>query len=240
MQAQHVAIDGSVVSIESEVELRGGPVTGAGWAVVPSMMQAHPFIAYPAGHSQVIVDVLRANFPDVEIGDEEELSLKGGRLRVGEIGIPRDGGRRRIAVAAWEGQHGCLTTSLASDKRRSLIEAFDTLQFSDRQGGVAIDSPVAARPRPPELIQEIEGIGVLAVRPAVAVELERVPREEGRRTRHGEVFRVRAESRALLLLGRGSVARLQPRPETPDEELAEAVEGLKIEWTPRPVRRAPR
>lgn len=240
MQAQHVAIDGSVVSIESEVELRGGPVTGAGWAVVPSMMQAHPFIVYPAGHSQVIVDSLRENFPDVELGEEEELSLKGGRLRVGEVGIPRDGGRRRIAVAAWEGEHGCLTTALPADQRRTLVEAFDTLQFREEERGLAIDSPVALRPRPPELIQEIAGIGVLAVRPAVAVELERVPRDEGRRTRHGELFRVRAESRALLLLGRGSVARIQPREETGDEELAEAVEGLRVDWTPRPSRRSPR
>lgn len=240
MQAQHVAIDGSVVTIESDVELRGGPVTGAGWAVVPSLMQAHPFISYPAGHSQVIVDALRANFPDVEVGEEEELSVKGGRLRVGEVGIPRDGGHRRIAVAAWEGQHGCLTTSMPAERRRTLIEALDTLQFSEEERGVAIQSPVATRPRPPELIQEIDGLGVLAVRPAVSIELERVPREAGHRTRHGEVFRVRADSRALLLLGRGSVARLQPRAEAADEELAEAVEGLRIEWTPRPARRAPR
>ena len=35
--------------------------------------------------------------------------------------------RRRIAVAAWEGEHGCLTTSLPAERRRALIEAFDTL-----------------------------------------------------------------------------------------------------------------
>lgn len=240
MEAQYLAIDGSLVSIESAVELRGGPVTGAGWAVVPSLMQAHPFTVYPAGHSGVIEKAVRANFPDVELEEEEELSLKGGTLRVGQVGVPRDGGRHRIAVGAWEGPHGCLTTSLASDRRRSLVEAFDTLQFTDHDRGLSIDSPLVTRPRPPELFQELVGIGVLAVRPAVSSELERVPRNEGRRTRHGELFRLGAESRALLLLGRGSVVRIQPHDGADDEELAETVEGLRVEWAPRVARRSAR
>lgn len=240
MEAQHVAIDGSLVSIESEVELRGGPVTGAGWAIVPSLMQAHPFTVYPAGHSRVMEEAVRANFPDVELGSEEELSLKGGRLRVGEVAVPRDGGPQRITVGAWEGRHGCLTTSLKSDQRRALVEVFDTLQFGDRDRGLSIDSPVVARPRPPELIQEIAGLGVLAVRPAVSTELERIPRSEGRRTRHGELFRIRADSLALLFLGRGAVVRIQPGPDALDEELAETVEGLRVEWAPRSTRRPPR
>lgn len=240
MEAQHVAIDGSVVSIESAVDLRVGPPTGAAWAVVPSLMQAHPFTVYPAGHSRTIEEAVRSNFPDVEVDEAEELSLKGGTLRVGQVGVPRDGGVHRIAVAAWEGEHGCLTTSLASDRRRALVEAFDTLQFTDHDRGLSIDSPVVTRPRPPELFQEIVGVGVLGVRPAVSSELERVPRAEGRRTRHGEVFRLRAESRALLLLGRGAVVRLQPHDDAGEEEIAETVEGLRVEWAPRSARRSAR
>ncbi len=240
MQAQHVAIDGSVVSVESDLEEGGGPVTGAGWAVVPSMMRAHPFTVYPAGHSRVMERAVRENFPDVEMEDEEELSLKDGQLRVGTVVTPRDGGPYRMTVAAWEGRHGCMTTSVSGGKHSTLIEAFDTLQFSDTERGIAIDSPIVAQPRPPELIQEIPGLGILAVRPAVSSELERVPRNEGRRTRHGEVFRIREESRALLFLGRDAVARIQPKGDADEERLAEAVESLSVEWTPRPGRRPPR
>lgn len=240
MEAQHMAIDGSVVSIESPVDLRLGPPTGAAWAVVPSLMQAHPFTVYPAGHSRVMEKAVRANFPDVELEEEEELSLKGGTLRVGQVGVPRDGGAHRIAVGAWEGRRGCLTTSLASANRQALVEAFDTLQFSEHSRGLVIDSPIITRPRPPEHFQEIVGVGMLGVRPAVSSELERVPRGEGRRTRHGEVFRLRADSRSMLLLGKHSVVRIQPHDDADDERLADAVEELRVEWTPRATRRPPR
>lgn len=238
MEAQHLAIDGSIITVEVEAEL--GPATATGWAVVPSLMQAHPFSVYPPGHSRVIERTVRSSFSDLEIGSEEEFSLKGGTLRVGEVGLPREGGQRRLTVGAWEGRHGCLTTSLPDAKRKRLVEAFDTLQFTDSDRGLAIDSPVVLWPRPPELLQEIRDLGVLAIRPAVAVELERIPRAEGRRTRHGELFRVSSDSKALLLLGKNSVARFQPHTNAALDRLAEVVEGLRIEWTPRATRRPQR
>lgn len=238
MEAQRLAIDGSIVSVEVEAEL--GPATATGWAVVPSFMQAHPFSIYPAGHSRVIEKAVRASFSDLEIGAEEELSLKGGTLRVGEVGLPRKGGPRRLTVGAWEGRHGCLTTSLSDTRRARLVEAFDTLQFTEGDRGLAIDSPVVLWPRPPELLQEIRDLGVLAIRPAVAVELERIPRAAGRRTRHGELFRVSSDSKALLLLGKSSVTRIQPHAGAALDRLSDVVEGLRIEWTPRATRRPQR
>lgn len=63
MEAQRLAIDGSIVTVEVEAEL--GPATATGWAVVPSLMQAHPFSIYPAGHSRVIEKAVRANLADL-------------------------------------------------------------------------------------------------------------------------------------------------------------------------------
>lgn len=240
MDAQYLAIDGSVVSVHSDAEVRPGPVTGTAWAIVPSLMRSHPFTAYPAGHSRRMVESVRENFPEVEIGAEEEVSLKGGTLHFGEVVMPQEGGGRRIVVAAWEGRHGCLTTSLPAERGGQLVEAFDTLQFSDRERGLVIDSPVVTRPRAPQLIQEIAGLGVLAVRPAVASELDSIPRAEGRRTRHAELFRLRADGRTMVLLGRGAVAHVQPFHDAADEEVAETIEGLAVEWAPRTTRRPPR
>lgn len=240
MEVQHLAIDGSRVSIEAEAALET-PVTSAGWAVVPSLMQAHPFTAYPAGHSNVMADAVRETFSDmVEIVSEEDFSLKDGNLRVGEVDVPRNGGNYRLTVGAWEGRHGCLTTSLSGGKRDRLVEVFDTLQFTDSERGLAIDSPVVTRPRPPELIKEIRELAVLAIRPAVASELERIPRAEGRPTRHGELFRVRSNGNALLFLGQAAVVRIQPRGEAGLRRLVEIVEDLRVEWIPRPTRRPPR
>lgn len=95
-------------------------------------------------------------------------------------------------------------------------------------------------PRPPELLQEVRELGVLAIRPAVAVELERIPRAAGHRTRHGELFRVSSDSRALLLLGKSSVVRFQPHADAPLDRLSEVVDGLRVEWTPRARRRPQR
>jgi len=240
MEAQHLAIDGSVVSIRSAAELRPGPVTGTGWAMVPSLMRAHPFTTYPAGHSRTMEKAVRENFPDVELEEEQELSLKGGTLRVGRVTLPRDGGPHRFAIAAWEGRHGCLTTTLPGDRGGGLPEVFDSLEFRDEPRGLVIESPVVTVPRPPQLMQEVDGLGLLAIRPAISSELEVLPRAEGRRTRHGELFRMRADSRAMLLLGRNATVRIQPREAADEEELSEAIEGLDVEWAPRASRRPPR
>lgn len=238
MQAQRLAIDGSIVSVEVEAEL--GPPTAAGWVVVPSLMRAHPFVAYPPGHSRVMERAVRSNFPGIEIASEEELSLKGGTLRVGEATLPRKGERRQLVVGAWEGERGCLTTSLPDVKRDRLVEVFDTLQFIESDRGVAIDSPVVPWPRPPELVQEMRGLGVMAVRPLISSELERIPRAEGRRTRHGELFRVRSDNNTLLMLSETSVVRIHPRADADLDRLSEVVEGLRVEWTPRATRRPQR
>ena len=240
MEYVHHAIDGSVVTVSTEAQVRPGPVTNSGWAVSPTLMRSHPFTAYPAGHSHTMERAVRENFPDVRFLSEEEVSLKGGTLRVGAVEVPRRGGPQRLTVGAWEAEHGCLTTSLTDERETALIEVFDTLRFHDGERGVVIDSPVMSRPRAPELAQDVAGLGVMTVRPAIATELERVPRDAGRRTRSGEVWRSRAESRALLFVGRTSVVRIQPGDEIADDEVADAVETLEVEWAPRMTRRVDR
>lgn len=240
MEFDFRALDGSVVSFRSGSNMRLGPRTASGWAVVPSMMRAHPFTAYPAGHTIVIEEAVRRDFPDIEMEEQEEVSLNDGTLRVGTVTLPSEAGGRTMTVAGWEGEHGCMTTSVANGRPDSMIAAFDTLRFSDTELGIVIDSPVMTRPRPPELVSEMDGVGVLSVRPAIATELERIPRQEGQRTRGGEVFRLRADSRALLMIGQGSVVRVQPRPNVDEGALAEAVEELEIEWRPRGSGRRPR
>src|ERR1051326_8522529 len=81
MRVEHLAIDGSVVSIEAEADLTS-KATAAGWAIVPALMQSHPFTLYPPGHSAVMEESARA-IPGIEVLSTEEYSLKGGTLRVG-------------------------------------------------------------------------------------------------------------------------------------------------------------
>lgn len=231
-RVEHLAIDGSVVSIEADADVRSG-ATATGWAIVPSLMRAHPFTISPAGHSGLVEDAVRGGIGDVNIGEAADFSMKDGRLRVVEVTLPTaTGGERTLTVGAWEGRRGCLTTSLAGSQTDRLVEAFDTLAFSERSRGLAIDSPVTARPREPEVVTEVPGLGVLGIRPAIASALERIPRSRGHRTPHGELFRVRATSNALTLVSSSAVTAIRPLDADSSDALVGIAESLQIEWTP--------
>jgi hypothetical protein len=235
MRVQHLAIDGSQVILEASADLETG-ATATGWAIVPSLLRTHPFTVYPAGHSKVIEENVTASFPEVKILSQEEYSLKGGQLRIAEIELPSaTGGVRQLSVGAWEGRRGCLTTSFTGLHRDQLIEAFDTLQFSEREQGLAIDSPVTIQPRVPEVIKEIPGVAVLGIRPAIASELELIPRSGGLATESGELFRIRESSRALMIVNDTVIARVNPLPDAETERVLAVVENIHIEW--QPVRR---
>lgn len=233
MHIEHLALDGSVVSVQADADLSRS-TTRTGWAIVPSLMQSHPFTGHHQGYAAMVEETVRENLPDVEIEDVDTFSVKDGELRVARVTMPTaTGPKRSLTVAAWEGDGGSLTTSLVGHDSRRIVEVFDTLSFRVRRQNVVIDSPVVAQPRVPEVAQHIPGLGVLAIRPAVASELEQFPRSRGHVTRHGELFRFRAASNALALVGPSAVARIDPFPDADPDEIMHLGEDLRVEWTPR-------
>ena len=238
MRIQHVAIDGSTVSIDADADLSAG-VSTTGWAVVPSLLRAHPFAIYPPGHVAMVERAIGTDFPDVKVVDRAEFSLKDGTLHIAEAEVPTaTGGRRSFTVAAWEGRTGTLVTSMSGSQRIALAEVFDTLQFSESAGGLAIDSPVVAQPRTPQVVKEIPGLGILSIRPAIASELDRVPRSRGFAADQGELFRVRESSDALLFVSDSAVVNITPLPDVERGEMMSTATGLAIEWSPRRQARA--
>jgi hypothetical protein len=233
MRVEHRAIDGAVISIDAEADL-SAPATAAGWAIVPSLLKSHPFVVYPPGHTSVVEDTVRKDFRHVEIRSREEYSLKGGTLRVAHVEIPTATKRTRaLTVAGWEGKTACLTTTLIGAEMKRIVEVFDTLRFTETTRGLEILSPVVPRPRPPEVFKEIPGVGVLAIRPAIASELERVPRSRGFQVDHGELFRFRRSSNALMFVSRSVIAGLTPFGQRDANEILAAARTLRIEWAPR-------
>jgi len=232
MRVEHLAVDGSVIAIEAQTDLSTG-ATATGWAIVPSLMRAHPFTISPAGHSQAIADHAQAAFPAMKIVSATDYSLKGGTLRVAEVELPTaTGGVRTLTIGAWEGQSGCLSTSLVGSEADRLVEVFDTLRFHERARGLAIDSPVTPRPRAPQVIKEVPGVGILNIQPALPSVLERIPRTRGKVTNHGEFFRVRATSRALTYVSNSAVVNLDPFEETESPAMMAVAQDLRVEWTP--------
>jgi len=232
MRVEHLAIDGSSISIEADADL-STKATAAGWAIVPSLLKSHPFVIYPPGHASMIEETVRSNFRHVEIRAREQYSMKGGELRIAQVEIPTATKRTRtLAVGGWEGRTGCLTTTLVGAETKRLVEVFDTLRFSETARGLAIGSPIVPRPRPPEVFKEIPGVGVLAIRPAISSELERVPKARGFATDHGELFRFNRSSHALLFVSRSVIASLSPSGKRDTKEMLAVAKSLRIEWTP--------
>lgn len=233
MQVEHLSIDGSVVTIEAEADL-SMDTTAAGWAVVPSLRRAHPFTVHPAGHTAVIERAIQEDLEGLEVLSTDGFSLKDGELHVAEVEVPTaTDGKRTLSVGAWEGRSGCLMTSLVGSERDRLVEVFDTLQFSEGRRGLAIDSPVTARPREPEVVKEVPGLGVLSIRPAIGAVLDRVPRARGHLVDHGELFRIRAASNALAFIARSAVVEVAPLPDVDTREMLAVAEGMRVEWSPR-------
>ncbi len=266
MKTEHLAIDGSVVSIEADADL-STQCSASGWAIVPSLMRAHPFSSFPAGHSETVEKAVRSEFPDTTIKSIEDYSLKGGTLRIAEVELPTaTNGKRTLVLGAWEGSKGCLTTSLSGSEADRLIEIFDTLQFRESSRGIMIESPVTPRPREPAVVKEIPRLGILNIQPAIPSTLEGVPRASGYVTDNGELFRLRKTSNALLFVGGSAVVRIDTptktvRPETglhslgakekampasererdtseiEVQEMLAIAESLRVEWIPRRSRR---
>jgi hypothetical protein len=233
MRVKHLAIDGSVVSIDADADLEQTQATATGWAVVPSLRKSHPFTIFPAGHSAVVEEAV-GKIKEIKIKKIDEYSTKGGKLRVAEVHIPAaTGGTRRLTVGAWEGEIGCLTTSLVGDEANRLIEIFDTLDFSERHNGLAINSPVTARPREPEVIKEVPKVGVFSIKPAISSTLERVPRARGLPIAGGELFRMREASNAVMLVTESAVVSIKPLSDDDTQSMLAAVEGMQVEWAPR-------
>jgi hypothetical protein len=233
VQVEHLAIDGSVVRLEAEADLSSA-VTATGWAAVPSLLRTHPFALYPSGHSQTVEKAVRENMPEVEFISDEDFSLKGGNLRIVQIQLPTATDQTRVlTVGAWEGEKGCLTTSVVGPDRDGLVEVFDTLEFSEGRLGLAIDSPVTSTPRSPEVVKEVPDVGILGIRPATTTELELVPRAPGASTRGGEVFRGGPARQSLLFVSPSSVVRIEPLARVVPERMLEVVESLEVIWSPR-------
>lgn len=232
MRVEHLAIDGAVVSFEAEADLTT-QATATGWAIVPSLLRAHPFTIFPAGHSSAVEEIVRNYFPDFKIEAMEEYDLKGGKLRIAPVTMPTaTGGTRELSIGAWEGRSGCLTTSMVGSDCARLVEVFDTLQFSERSKGLSIQSPITPRPREPMVIKEIPSIGVLDVRPAIASTLERIPKSQGQMTTHGELFRVRESSSAMMFVTSSAVVRIDPLDNVNTEEAMAVAQELRVEWRP--------
>lgn len=233
MRVQHLSIDGSVITLESDRADLSQPVSTTGWVLIPALLRSHPVTVRPPGYRQVIEELAR-HVEGVELGDQDEVNIADGSLRAGVVRVPvQGGGARTMTVGYWEGDNASMSTSIPGREIPRMIEIFESLRIQRSRLGTRLGAPVVATPRPPVVVKAVPRIGVLAIRPAVAAVLEQIPRSSGLPTPHGELFRPRAEARGLLLVSASNVVSFTPDRESASDEILDMLGELRVEWTLR-------
>jgi hypothetical protein len=226
--AQLLAIDGSRVLVEGVAEL---PVRGTSQAsfVLPRTRRSHPFRAHRPGYSYDLEGWVGDPELGVEVGRRLELPLRDGVLRVAVVRQRVATRARDLVVAAWEHTEGCIATSRRGTDARALAALLATLPFRARPGGCTVALPLDNRIRPPSVMLHAPSLGVLFIRPRTRQIVERLPRSRGAAAEGGELFRVRAARRSLLLVTSSAVVDIEPTPGVLDP--VGVAQSLRVEWS---------
>jgi hypothetical protein len=199
--------------------------------VLPGTRRSHPFTARRAGYSY---DVARwAAMPEVGVNvlEHVELRVHDGLLRCATVQQQApEGTNRTLAFAAWEHANGCITTSRHGTDAHGIARRLTPLPFRASPSGCTLALAVDASLRPPVVMTDAPGLGVLFIRPQTKRVLARVPAGRGRAVEGGELFRVRVNRPTLLLVTDTAVVDIQPRAEHADA--LEVARSLRIEWEP--------
>lgn len=224
MQAQHVAIDGSVVTIEAAVDL-GSPATttgriAAGWVV-------HELAVGPVADAGALLG-LRGG------GSNEQFSYRDGTLDIASVEeLDRStGARSRQVVAVWSFEQQAITGSFPNLTADAVVAVLDTVDVDDTGAGLALVPRDSRWYDDPQLVKEIRGLGLMDIRPLTRERSADLPRWTGARVQGGDLYRVdaRPDTPALLLVSRTAATHvLLDDPHTADAATT-AASAITVTW----------
>jgi hypothetical protein len=229
----HLAIDGSEVNVLGEVDL-SHPFTSQATFRLPRRNRSRVFRAQPAGYASDLERWAPEAFPDFEVGEQMELDVRDGRLRLAVVTRPRvaDGGPRgTFVLAAWETDNGCIMTSRAGSDMRDFASLLARVPFTREERGCTISLPVDASLRPPTGLKRVPGVGNLIIRPMTRRALDRLPRESGKRVHGGELFRVRTNRATAMLVS--STALVDVEPARWNDRALLGAQRIRVDWSAR-------
>jgi hypothetical protein len=226
----HLAIDGSEVSVLGEVDL-SHPFSSQAAFRLPRSRRPHVFRAQPAGYSSDLERWAPDAFPDFEIGERMAVELRDGLLRLAVVTRPQpaDGSPRgSFVIAAWEADTGCVMTARAGSGIEEFARFLRRIPFTRSERGCTISLTVDASVRPPTGLKRVPGVGNLVIRPMTMRTLERLPRGNGKRVPGGELFRVRSHRETAMLVTSSALVDVEPAHGN-DRPLSGA-HKLRVDW----------
>jgi hypothetical protein len=223
----YLAIDGAQVAFAGGVP----PAlhTSNASFVLPGGRRSHPFRAHRAGYADALQQWIAGPEFGVQILETFERPVQGGRLRLAAVRQRSSRAAwRSLVFAVWEHAHGSVVTARHGSDIAGVARRLVSLPYRAQPGGCTLALRVDAALRPPTVMMHVDGLGVLFVRPHTSQLLARVPTTPGLRTDGGELFRMRADRRTLLLVTGSAVVDIEPSVDT--AVALEAAAALHIEW----------
>ena len=231
--ASHTVIDGAVVEITAPVRTDH-----------PFSSQAH--FRLPDGTITVLktqksgyahdLDRWRSDGDPVlrefTIGRRVERTYLGRTLHLAQVSRPSVVGQtKRFVLAVWEGRHGSIVASRRGDDLDGFLNVLTKVPFRDDPKGSTVALPALGDPRPPVALKLLPGIGLLIVRPLIPSVTRSLPATRGARVAGGELFRVRDDRNAVLLVTETAAVTIEG-----DADPAHALDhvpDLHVGWRPR-------
>ena len=226
------ALDGGTVELMSPLDVRRGGATS--FIVVKWANHLQEFGAGELEYGEFVAGVHEIEF-------SEEYSLQGGRLRIGfgEHYDPQTRASATTALGVWEGTGRALKTVLWEASSQDVIGVFEQFDIAERPTGIVLlpRSPAVSVVRDgahaPDVVQYVQGLGLVDVFQLTDEVRRGMPPWAGRRVRGGELFSEDAGPEAVLTLvlaGPSAVARIYPDEGAVESELLERASELEVSW----------
>jgi hypothetical protein len=180
----HRALDGHRFRLSGPLDL-ALPFTSAVGVVVHGHL--HELTAGPPGLGE---EVARAAGVDRL---DEELSYRGGTLRLGHV-KRYDAGIRlveNLVVAVWQGRRYSLVLQLYRASTADVLGLLRTFEIVEHDDGIEIRPDAKAGSSfagPASVVKQVPGLGLLEVSPLTAQHTKTLPAWQGISTRAGELF----------------------------------------------------
>jgi len=223
------AVDGSRIEINFEADL-STPLSSVAFVNPRGERSAYPIHGYPKRRRTDLLDSLPTDFPEIKYSLYPEVEMNGGVLYGASVRRPVvTGGEREYSFGIWEGDTGCVSTSIKGE-HDVLVDLFDRLDLFDTGGGAASRRPVDESIRPVRCLKEIVGFGLVEIKPLTPKVAASLPSDRGFAVEHGELFRVSASRRDGLLLITETASVGVTKVAESDDHLALA-STINVTWT---------
>lgn len=233
-RAQHLALDGSVVTIQSAsaADLETDASSVAVFSVDGIARE------FTASHRSFGADVAEYYGADLR----ETYSLQGGQLLVGsaiQVWPELNNSDRPLTsllrVGVWQGQQYSVVSHLYGGVNADVVHLFSQFKITETSNGIRLEPLFASATRhfhEPSVLKELPSIGLLDIAALTTNETRRLPRWHGTELSGGELFtdEVGAGGRYYVLVGNTARTLVMPSSDCDHSSVLQGLQHLQVSW----------